>query len=494
VTLVPPVLVSVSDRDCLLPTVKLPKPRLVGFDPNVPGVTPVPDNGMVRLGFEALDVTLTLPLALPADAGVNVTVKVALWPDVKVTGVVIPLKLNPVPLTATWEIVTLAPPVLVNVSDSDCLFPTVTLPNPRLVGFDPNVPGATPVPDRGLVSVGLDPFDVSVTLPVALPADAGVNVTVKVALCPAVSVTGVVIPLRVKPAPLIVAEEIVTLTPPVLVTVSDRDCLFPTVTLPKLRLVGFAPKAPGVTPVPDKGIVRVGLDAFEVSVTLPVTLPADAGLKVTVKVVLCPAVRVTGVVMPLRANPEPPIVAEEIVTLEPPVLVTVSESDCLFPNVTVPKARLVGFDPRPPGATPVPDRGIVREGFEAFEVIVTLLLAAPVDAGAKVTLKVALWPVVRVTGVVIPLRLKLVPLIATSEIVMLAPPVFVTVSDSDCLFPTVTLPKLRLTGLDPSTPGLMPVPDNGMLRLGLNAFEVTLTLPLALVADCGVKATLKFAL
>jgi len=42
--------------------------------------------------------------------------------------------------------------------------------------------------------------------------------------------------------------------------------LLPTVTLPKLRLVGFDPSVPGATPVPDKGIVRVGLDAFEVIV------------------------------------------------------------------------------------------------------------------------------------------------------------------------------------------------------------------------------------
>ena len=42
-----------------------------------------------------------------------------------------------------------------------------------------------------------------------------------------------------------------------LVTVSDNDWLFPTVMLPKLRLVGFAPSVPGVSPVPDAGIVRV---------------------------------------------------------------------------------------------------------------------------------------------------------------------------------------------------------------------------------------------
>src|SRR5271167_715297 len=97
----PPVLVTVADSDWLLPTVTLLKLRLVGFDPSPPGAIPVADNGMVRLGFEAFDVTVRLPLAVPADCGVNVTVKVALCPAVRVTGAVIPFKLNPVPLIPT---------------------------------------------------------------------------------------------------------------------------------------------------------------------------------------------------------------------------------------------------------------------------------------------------------------------------------------------------------------------------------------------------------
>ena len=96
-----------------------------------------------------------------------------------------------------------------------------------------------------------------------------------------------------------------TLEPPVLVTVSDRDLLFPTVTLPKLRLVGFDPSAPGVTPVPDNGMVKVGFGAFDVTVTLPLTLPADCGVNATVKDALCPARRATGVVIPLRLYPVP---------------------------------------------------------------------------------------------------------------------------------------------------------------------------------------------
>ena len=74
---------------------------LLGFAPRPPGEVPVPDKGIVRVGLEALDVMLTLPLALPADDGANETLNVALCPAVRVTGVVIPLKLNPEPLIAT---------------------------------------------------------------------------------------------------------------------------------------------------------------------------------------------------------------------------------------------------------------------------------------------------------------------------------------------------------------------------------------------------------
>lgn len=48
--------------------------------------------------MEAFEVMVTLPLPLPADAGVNAALKVALWPAVRVIGVLIPLRVNPVPL------------------------------------------------------------------------------------------------------------------------------------------------------------------------------------------------------------------------------------------------------------------------------------------------------------------------------------------------------------------------------------------------------------
>ena len=94
-------LVTVSERDLFLPTVTLSKLRLLGSAPNPPGVTPIPDRGMVRLGFDPLDVMAMLPLALPAEDGLNNTVKFALCPAANVAGAVIPLKLKPLPLTET---------------------------------------------------------------------------------------------------------------------------------------------------------------------------------------------------------------------------------------------------------------------------------------------------------------------------------------------------------------------------------------------------------
>lgn len=116
---------------------------------------------------------------------------------------------------------------------------------------------------------------------------------------------GGVIPVRVKPDPLTLACETVRLDPPEFVNIADWDCVPPTVTVPKPRLVGFAARAPAVTAVPDNGMVKLGFEAFDVMVTLPVEDPETGGANLTVKVVLCPAFNVKGAVIPLRVKSEP---------------------------------------------------------------------------------------------------------------------------------------------------------------------------------------------
>src|SRR5208337_5000240 len=101
----------------------LPNAKLVGFAVSAPWVTPVPESGMLKLGFEPVEVMLTLPLAAPLVVGVKTTVNDVLWPALRVKGRASPLRANPVLLVAP-EIVRLDPPVLVTVSDRLVLLPT----------------------------------------------------------------------------------------------------------------------------------------------------------------------------------------------------------------------------------------------------------------------------------------------------------------------------------------------------------------------------------
>ena len=92
----------------------------------------------------------------------------------------------------------------------------------------------------------------------------------------------------------------------------------------KVKLVGDAVKAPTDTAVPLSGIAKLGLEASEVTVAVPVKVPAEVGAKFTVNVALCPAASVTGSVIPETLNPVPDAVTAEIVALVPPVFLIVS--------------------------------------------------------------------------------------------------------------------------------------------------------------------------
>jgi len=114
-----PVLVRVSVSDELLPKTRLPKLKLVGDAVNAPGATPVPESGSVSDGFDAFDVMVTVPVAFPAVCGAKPTLNVVLCDGLSVRGVVIPLRVNPVPLTAACEIETAVPPLFVRVRLAD---------------------------------------------------------------------------------------------------------------------------------------------------------------------------------------------------------------------------------------------------------------------------------------------------------------------------------------------------------------------------------------
>ena len=323
-----PLAVKVPVAVALEPIVTLPNGSVVGETVSCPTEdTPVPETGIVNVGFVAVEVMVTFPLTAVEDVGVNDTVNVALFPPFNVSGVMIPLTLNPAPVIPTFETVTLDPPVFVIVSLKDPLLATLTLPKLRLVGLAASAPGAKPVADTGTVKVGFVAVDGTVRFPLTAPADVGANDTVNVALFPPFSVRGVVIPLKLNPAPVIPTLETVMLDPPVFVIVSLSDPLLPTLTFPKPRLVGLAANAPGVTPVADTGMVRVEFVAVELTVRLPVTAPAVVGANDTVNVALCPLLSVNGAAIPLTPRPVPVIPTCDTVTLETPVLVMVSESE-----------------------------------------------------------------------------------------------------------------------------------------------------------------------
>ena len=174
--------------------------------------------------------------------------------------------------------------------------------------------------------------DVMVRLPLLLPAAVGVNTALKVALCPAPTVAGRFGPVKLKPLPVADALEMVTVEPPLLVTDTVTDLLLPTVTLPKLTLLGFAMREPGVTPVPESAMLRGEPGASEAMARLPVIMPPAAGANFTVNATDWFGVNVVGSASPLTDRPVPVTVACEIVTFDPPVLVNVSERLALLPT------------------------------------------------------------------------------------------------------------------------------------------------------------------
>jgi hypothetical protein len=141
--------------------------------------------------------------------------------------------------------VTLAVPVFVIDEERVWLCPTVTLPKLRDVGLAPRVPTAfVPTPETGTVNVASDASEARVRFPFEVPEVDGANCTLKLALCPTARVAGALMPVRVYPAPLMLACEMVTPALPVFFTVPDIVWVLPTVTLPKLRLARLAARVP----------------------------------------------------------------------------------------------------------------------------------------------------------------------------------------------------------------------------------------------------------
>jgi hypothetical protein len=133
-----------------------------------------------------------------------------------------------------------------------------------------------------MVSGEFEALLATATLPVMLPAAEGLNVAVKVVVCPGLKMSPVETPLALKPAPEMLTLEIVTFEVPALVSVTFWLPLLDTFTLPKCKAVELA--------------LRTSVAALTVSVDeLLVALPALL-LTVTVNCALLSVVVSAGVV------------------------------------------------------------------------------------------------------------------------------------------------------------------------------------------------------
>ena len=85
-----------------------------------------------------------------------------------------------------------------------------------------------------------------------------------------------------------------------MVSVTPRELLAPSFTLPKLKLVGVAVSCEvTAAPVPERAMVVGELLALLLTETVPVTFPAAVGAKVTFSVAVCPGVNVALALTPL---------------------------------------------------------------------------------------------------------------------------------------------------------------------------------------------------
>ena len=171
--------------------------------------------------FEALLSKEAFAEANPLFCGVNVTVKVKLWPAVIVAGKEIPLTTNSELPKSTEETTTLAP-VALSVPVPVPLAPTVTFPKVIVPGVTLSCPCGTAAVDplNEIARFGFEAFDEIVRLPVKLPEDCGANVTVSDAVSPGPKVSGMLTPELLKLAPAIESCEMVALDPPVFCTVT----------------------------------------------------------------------------------------------------------------------------------------------------------------------------------------------------------------------------------------------------------------------------------
>jgi hypothetical protein len=180
--------------------------------------------------------------------------------------------------------------------------------------------------------------------------------------------------------------------------------------------------------------------------TPPVKLLAEAGAKLAVKEVVCPALRVAGTDKPAMLKPAPEALAPEIVTLAVPELLSVMVCAPVLPTSTFPKLKLDGLG-ESAASMPLPASEATVGELYALLLIETLPDALPAAVGANCALKVLDCPGARENGKVNPLMPKPAPVTPPCEIFKLAVPELVKVTVWALAVPTATFPKPTLLGV-----------------------------------------------
>ncbi len=148
-----------------------------------------------------------------------------------------PLKAKPAPVRVACETLRLALPGLLKVIVCVLPRPTVTFPKLTLAGTT-EICGCTPAPESTIVAGEFVALLATLTLPDALPGAVGANCALKVLDCPGARENGKVKPLMAKPAPVTLPCEIFKLAVPELVKVTVWALAVPTITFPKLTVLG----------------------------------------------------------------------------------------------------------------------------------------------------------------------------------------------------------------------------------------------------------------
>jgi hypothetical protein len=160
----------------------------------------------------------------------------------------------------------------------------------------------------------------------------------------------------------------------------------------------------------------------------PSTLPVADGANITFSAAVCPGVNVVLAPAPLTANPAPLTTILEIATFAFPLLVSVTPSELLLPNSTLPKSKLLALELNSAvDAIALPLMEIASGEFGALLTSEIEPVTFPAVPGANTTLNAVLWPGGIVIGSVSPDVLKPAPVTAALEIVTLAVPPFCNV-------------------------------------------------------------------